>query len=196
MPPKLRLKRKDRKRPPWRKLPRTLQNAKAIADGANPDEVRTAQKQKNTDAQAAAKAAHEEVAKQKAARKASDEASKAAVSMLVPVDLVTDRPTKAVKCSDKTGRLTEVPLEAIETAVRLAQTVPLLAGKANGNSPEKLPHKFKNDDLTRASAGGVRGPRGARLRAGHVEVQQRVDRARELQPVSRADHDAERLVPH
>lgn len=52
-------------------------------------------------------------------------------------------PTTAVKCTDVTGALVEIPLAAIKTAVSLAQAGPLVGGK----NPVKFPHVFNNREV-------------------------------------------------
>ncbi|KAK7046741.1 hypothetical protein R3P38DRAFT_3258058 [Favolaschia claudopus] len=92
----------------------------------------------------------------KAAKFASKSASVAAASASAaaarrPIGAVANAPTKAVRCNNKDGATTDIPLAAIQTAVSLAQAGPLVSG----NNAVKFPHIFNNDEPVAVAAACV-----------------------------------------
>ncbi|KAK6997316.1 hypothetical protein R3P38DRAFT_3370071, partial [Favolaschia claudopus] len=89
----------------------------------------------------------------KAAKFASKSASIAAASAsaaaaIRPIGAIANAPTKAVRCNNKDGATTDIPLAAIEEAVNLAQAGPLVSG----NNAVKFPHIFNNDESVGVAA--------------------------------------------
>ncbi|KAF7320676.1 hypothetical protein HMN09_00152700 [Mycena chlorophos] len=95
---------------------------------------------------AASKAAAKKAAAEAKASKAADKAAKASAAAASAeaakrkVGPVSNKPTKAVKCTNASGALTEIPLASIEKAIEIAQEGPLVAGK----NAQKFPHTFNN----------------------------------------------------
>ncbi|KAK7061438.1 hypothetical protein R3P38DRAFT_2757895 [Favolaschia claudopus] len=88
-----------------------------------------------------------------AAKSASKSAAAAAASASAaaakrPIGAVANAPTRAVRCNDKTGATTDIPLAAIQTAVSLAQAGPLVVTK----NAVKFPHVFNNREGVRVAA--------------------------------------------
>ncbi|KAJ7446363.1 hypothetical protein FB451DRAFT_1412395 [Mycena latifolia] len=99
------------------------------------DEERAKEKEEKAARKKADQAAK---AQQKADKDAAAEASEAAAEAAKrPVGVVTNLPTKNVRCVNRQGGLTEIPVESILEAVGLAQAGPLVVG-------DKFPHAFTN----------------------------------------------------
>ncbi|KAJ6532626.1 hypothetical protein B0H19DRAFT_1272877 [Mycena capillaripes] len=114
------------------------------ADGCStPSTLTPTTKEDKKAAKAAAKAAKDAKASAKAESAAAASASAEAAKR--PIGRVSNAPTKAVQCKDRTGALVDIPLPAIQKAVELAQ-----AGLLENSF--RFPHEFRNEDGVRVAA--------------------------------------------
>ncbi|KAF7320678.1 hypothetical protein HMN09_00153000 [Mycena chlorophos] len=122
---------------------RTLTSVDCLASGPT---SRSTSETTSAEEKAASRAAAKKAAADAKAAKAADKAAKASADAASaeaakrkPGD-VANKPIKAVKCTNASGALTEIPLASIEKAIVLAQEGPLVTGK----NAQKFPHTFNN----------------------------------------------------